>query len=131
MQLPENQACFGYRCLCGAPIGTGGEEILLGDVIISTGIIQYDFGRQLPDRFIRKDTLEDTAQDKLRLEFSRYGKSEVLRSAKTILFPAHSLPYLDALIILAYTQLSFSNSQGPHRGAKTTRSKAPKRPLPD
>ena len=43
----------------GVPIGTDGEEILLGDVIISTGIVQYDFGRQLPDRFIRKDTLED------------------------------------------------------------------------
>jgi nucleoside phosphorylase len=43
----------------GVPIGTDGEEILLGDVIISTGIVQYDFGRQLPDRFVRKDTLED------------------------------------------------------------------------
>jgi len=43
----------------GVPTGVDGEEILLGDVIISTGIVQYDFGRQLPDRFIRKDTLED------------------------------------------------------------------------
>jgi nucleoside phosphorylase len=25
-------------------------EILLGDVIISTGVIQFDFGRQLPDQ---------------------------------------------------------------------------------
>jgi hypothetical protein len=52
-----------------------------------------------------------SAQDKLRLEFSGYGKSEVLRSAKTILFPAHSLPYPDASTILAYTQSSFSNSR--------------------
>lgn len=44
----------------GVPIGNDDEEILLGDVIISTGIIQYDFGRQLPDRFIRKDTLNDS-----------------------------------------------------------------------
>ena len=42
----------------GVPILADCEEILLGDVIISTGIIQYDFGRQLPDRFIRKDTVE-------------------------------------------------------------------------
>ncbi|KAH8649513.1 nucleoside phosphorylase domain-containing protein [Tricladium varicosporioides] len=42
----------------GVPTGTNDEEILLGDVIISTGIIQYDFGRRLPDRFIMKDTLE-------------------------------------------------------------------------
>ena len=43
----------------GVPAGKDQEEIILGDVIISTGIIQYDFGRQLPDKFIRKDTLED------------------------------------------------------------------------
>jgi nucleoside phosphorylase len=43
----------------GVPIGINAEEILLGDVIISTGVIQYDFGRQVPDRFIRKNTLED------------------------------------------------------------------------
>jgi nucleoside phosphorylase len=34
-------------------------EILLGDVIISTGVIQFDFGRQLPDQVVRKDTLQD------------------------------------------------------------------------
>jgi nucleoside phosphorylase len=43
----------------GVPIGTDDEEILLGDVIISTGIVQYDFGRRLPDRFMRKDTRDD------------------------------------------------------------------------
>jgi len=30
------------------------EEIVLGDVIISTSVIQYDFGRQYPNRFQRK-----------------------------------------------------------------------------
>ncbi|PON23788.1 phosphorylase superfamily protein [Trichoderma gamsii] len=45
----------------GAPQAANGEEdeILLGDVIISRTVIQYDFGRLYPDRFIRKDTLED------------------------------------------------------------------------
>lgn len=43
----------------GVPIGTDNEEILLGDIIISTGVVQYDIGRQLPDRFISKDTLRD------------------------------------------------------------------------
>jgi nucleoside phosphorylase len=32
------------------------NEILLGDVIISTGIIQYDFGQQFLDKIARKDT---------------------------------------------------------------------------
>jgi hypothetical protein len=36
-----------------------GEEILLGDVIISTGLVQYDLGRQFPDRASRKDTLQN------------------------------------------------------------------------
>lgn len=44
--------------ICGAvPFGPGGEEIVLGDVIISDSVVQYDLGRRLPDRFVRKDTL--------------------------------------------------------------------------
>ncbi|KAI9652637.1 MAG: hypothetical protein M1829_001488 [Trizodia sp. TS-e1964] len=44
----------------GVPHGTDDEkEILLGDVIISDEIIEYDRGRQLPDKFARKDTLKD------------------------------------------------------------------------
>jgi nucleoside phosphorylase len=34
-------------------------EIYLGDLIISTALVQYDFGRQYPAIFERKDTLED------------------------------------------------------------------------
>ncbi|KAH7020255.1 hypothetical protein EDB80DRAFT_887773 [Ilyonectria destructans] len=47
--------------VCGVvPFGRDGEEIVLGDVIISDGVIQYDLGRRLPDHFVRKDTLQDT-----------------------------------------------------------------------
>ncbi|KAK4223440.1 nucleoside phosphorylase domain-containing protein, partial [Podospora fimiseda] len=47
--------------ICGvAPFTLDGSEIILGDVILSDGIVQYDFGRQLPDRFVRKDTLLDS-----------------------------------------------------------------------
>jgi len=46
--------------ICGAvPFGPDGDEIILGDVIISDGVVQYDFGRRLPERFVRKDTLLD------------------------------------------------------------------------
>ncbi|OCK75506.1 putative kinesin light chain, partial [Lepidopterella palustris CBS 459.81] len=44
----------------GVPIGTDKKEILLGDIIISTGLVQYDFGRQYPENFVIKDTLEDS-----------------------------------------------------------------------
>lgn len=46
--------------VCGvAPKTQHGSEILLGDVIISTYVIQSDFGRQYEDAFVRKDTPED------------------------------------------------------------------------
>jgi nucleoside phosphorylase len=38
----------------GVPSPRSGEEILLGDVIISEGLVQYDFGRQFPDKFTKK-----------------------------------------------------------------------------
>ncbi|RKK79600.1 hypothetical protein BFJ71_g16159 [Fusarium oxysporum] len=42
--------------VCGVvPFKRNGEEIVLGDVVISEGIIQYDFGRRLPGQFIPKE----------------------------------------------------------------------------
>ncbi|KAG7413045.1 Nephrocystin-3 [Fusarium oxysporum f. sp. rapae] len=47
--------------VCGVvPFKRNGEEILLGDVVISEGIVQYDFGRRLPGRFVSKDGLLDS-----------------------------------------------------------------------
>lgn len=46
--------------ICGAaPASSLGEEIILGDIVISEALIQYDFGRQHPTAFQRKDTLDD------------------------------------------------------------------------
>ncbi|KAN0071934.1 ankyrin repeat-containing domain protein [Elaphomyces granulatus] len=47
--------------ICGAaPFGKQGEGILLGDVVISEGLVQYDLGKQFPgNRFVRKDTPRD------------------------------------------------------------------------
>jgi nucleoside phosphorylase len=42
----------------GVPQGEHGE-VLLGDVVISKSVVQYDFGRQYPDQFVRKDTIGD------------------------------------------------------------------------
>ncbi|KPM42141.1 hypothetical protein AK830_g4416 [Neonectria ditissima] len=48
--------------ICGAVPFTPDkkEEIILGDVIVSDGIIQYDLGRKFDERFERKDTLLDS-----------------------------------------------------------------------
>ncbi|TQN65987.1 Vegetative incompatibility protein HET-E-1, partial [Colletotrichum shisoi] len=46
--------------ICGGVPGPGtGRDILLGDVIVSKTVVQYDFGRQLPHQFKPKDTLDD------------------------------------------------------------------------
>ncbi|KAI0506426.1 hypothetical protein F5B22DRAFT_624246 [Xylaria bambusicola] len=49
--------------ICGAvPFHNRSIEILLGDVIISDGLVVYDFGRQFPDKFVRKDGAYDSAR---------------------------------------------------------------------
>jgi nucleoside phosphorylase len=47
--------------VCGAtPIGSQDENIFLGDVVMSEGLVQHDLGRQLPNsRFLRKDTTRE------------------------------------------------------------------------
>ncbi|KAK6338458.1 hypothetical protein TWF730_002521 [Orbilia blumenaviensis] len=46
--------------ICGAaPMDSRDRQTFLGDIMISTAVIQFDFGRQYADGFIRKNTLED------------------------------------------------------------------------
>lgn len=48
--------------ICGAiPRVENGKKLplRLGDVVISKSVVQYDFGRQYPDEFVRKNTFED------------------------------------------------------------------------
>jgi nucleoside phosphorylase len=43
---------------CGGapkPPGNAADELFLGDVVVGTGVVQYDFGRRFPNRFVRKD----------------------------------------------------------------------------
>lgn len=47
--------------ICGAvPHLPNGTEVILGDVIISKYVVRYDLGRQYPDGFKAKKTVEDT-----------------------------------------------------------------------
>jgi nucleoside phosphorylase len=50
--------------VCGVvPFRPGGSgetaETMLGDVIVSDGVVQYDLGRRLPGKFVLKDTLQE------------------------------------------------------------------------
>ena len=45
--------------ICGGVPIVDGDEALLGDVIISKSLIQYDFGRQYTDSFVTKHTIDD------------------------------------------------------------------------
>lgn len=45
--------------ICGGVPKAGNDEILLGDVVISRSLVQYDFGREYPDGFRRKNSAKD------------------------------------------------------------------------
>lgn len=45
--------------VCGGVPHNGQDEIVLGDVVISKTVIQYDFGKQYPDKFVGKDKAGD------------------------------------------------------------------------
>lgn len=44
--------------VCGGVPGTGANEVLLGDVVISK-TVQHGLGKQYPDAFVTKDTVND------------------------------------------------------------------------
>lgn len=45
--------------ICGGVPGAGQDEVLLGDVVISKTVMQYNLGRQYPNAFVTKDTVSD------------------------------------------------------------------------
>lgn len=72
--------------ICGAvPSSPRGDQIVLGDIIISDGVVQYDFGRRLPEGFVPKETVHDSL-DKPGLEVrSLLNKLKVYRHRKELL----------------------------------------------
>ncbi|CVL03615.1 uncharacterized protein FMAN_15097 [Fusarium mangiferae] len=60
MSFPNIKLALLVGICGGAPTyNKGKSRIRLGDAIISTGIVQYDFGRRFPDQFEIKDSLND------------------------------------------------------------------------
>ncbi|RGP58838.1 hypothetical protein FLONG3_11359 [Fusarium longipes] len=82
--------------VCGVvPFKLNKDEVVLGDVIISDGIIQYDFGPQLPDRFARKDTVLDSLGRPNQEIRGVLAKIKSLRHRRQ--FSAKIVEYLDVL----------------------------------
>jgi len=54
------KVCFVVGICGGVPTAANGVDIILGDVIFSTSVVQVDFGRQYPNEFVRKASTEDT-----------------------------------------------------------------------
>ena len=46
--------------VCGGVPRHSHGEVFLGDVVISRTVVQYDLGRQYPDKFVRKSTIEES-----------------------------------------------------------------------
>ncbi|KAJ4195610.1 hypothetical protein NW755_001771 [Fusarium falciforme] len=44
----------------GVPMTGAGKELVLGDVVISNTVVQYDLGRRYPNEFETKNTLNDS-----------------------------------------------------------------------
>ncbi|KAK5052008.1 hypothetical protein LTR84_002812 [Exophiala bonariae] len=57
--FPDIKLCFLVGICAEAPRNKRNEELLLGDVIVSTELVQSDFGRQWKDGISRKDTIGD------------------------------------------------------------------------
>ncbi|RKL27766.1 hypothetical protein BFJ72_g12894 [Fusarium proliferatum] len=55
----------------GVPFLQDGTELLLGDVVISDGLVRYDFARQYPDGCLIKNSVSESAR-KLPVEISGY-----------------------------------------------------------
>jgi nucleoside phosphorylase len=74
--------------ICGGVPSAGadgkGGEIYLGDVIFSTALIQYDFGRQYPKELQTKDTIEDSLGRSSRKSRVIMGKLKTRRYRKKL-----------------------------------------------
>ncbi|KAF5618858.1 pfs domain protein [Fusarium tjaetaba] len=55
----------------GVPFSQDGTELLLGDVVISDGLVRYDFARQYPDGCLIKNSVSESAR-KLPVEILGY-----------------------------------------------------------
>ncbi|KIW13058.1 hypothetical protein PV08_08245 [Exophiala spinifera] len=82
--------------ICGGmPFDEKGKEILLGDVIISRALVQYDLGKQYPQGFKRKQEIEDVLPRPSHEVRALLAKLETLRGRQVI--EQNTLEHLKAI----------------------------------
>lgn len=59
MSFPAIRLCLLVGICGGVPTGSGKDEILLGDILISSTVVQFDFGSRYSDQFVVKDTIDE------------------------------------------------------------------------
>ncbi|KAF5642056.1 pfs domain protein [Fusarium sp. NRRL 52700] len=79
----------------GVPFSKDGTELLLGDVVISDGLVRYDFARQYPDGCLIKNSVSESAR-KLPVEILGYLAKLKGRGARRRL-RKRTTEYLDTL----------------------------------
>lgn len=60
MSFPGIRLCLLVGICGGVPTGSGRDEIMLGDVLISSSVVQFDFGSRYSDQFVPKDTIDES-----------------------------------------------------------------------
>ncbi|KAI0968983.1 hypothetical protein F4678DRAFT_176823 [Xylaria arbuscula] len=71
--------------ICGAvPFDRRSTEVILGDVVISDRLVIYDFGRQFPDKFMRKEETHDSARKPPEVIRNFLSKMKVRRYRSTL-----------------------------------------------
>ncbi|KAL9476914.1 hypothetical protein ACSS6W_006755 [Trichoderma asperelloides] len=112
--LRSSYPCIKLLLLTGTCDGVpnaAGEELLLGDVVVSDTVVQYDLGRRYPDGFREKDTLED--------RLSRPGKN--VRNLVTVLKTDIGLRRLEEKVSSYLRKMQSRASEEPYqRRSKAT-----------
>ncbi|KAK0716760.1 hypothetical protein B0T26DRAFT_750904 [Lasiosphaeria miniovina] len=102
--------------------GAGGIDVLLGGVIVSTSVVQYDFGQYSPDRFHIKDTMKDNdILGMLETLDTGYGRAAIKKTTATLLQDLHRRDTSRTYTLPAATQdnLYRPSCRHKHRGAPT------------
>jgi nucleoside phosphorylase len=114
MSYPNLRMAFVVGICAGIP-SVGSRGLYLGDVVISTAVVQYDSGRQFHESFVVRDTLEDSKGRPAREVRSLLAHLKVPPLKKQLLVQAAA--HLERLQEKAVTEEPETDYQEPPEGS--------------